>query len=167
MEIRTATMADLKTVTQVEAICFPPAEAASEESFRKRLETFPNHFWLLEEEGRIISFINGMVTDEVTIRDEMFEKASLHDEEAGWQAIFGVNTIPEYRRRGYAALLMEHVISEAKKQRRKGLILTCKEEKLHYYAKFGYKNLGLSKSVHGGAVWYDMILRFDYVPVLR
>ena len=26
--------------------------------------------------------------------------------------------------------------------------------------KFGYKNLGVSKSVHGGAVWYDMILDF-------
>ena len=26
--------------------------------------------------------------------------------------------------------------------------------------KFGYKNKGISKSVHGGAVWYDMILEF-------
>ena len=26
--------------------------------------------------------------------------------------------------------------------------------------KFGYKNMGVSESVHGGAVWYDMILEF-------
>ena len=42
----------------------------------------------------------------------------------------------------------------------KGLILTCKDRLIHYYAKFGYKNMGVSESVHGGAVWYDMILEF-------
>ena len=161
MNIRTATMSDLEKITEVEAICFPPAEAATKESFRERLSVYPEHFWLLEEDGKLISFINGMVTDEITIRDEMFENASLHDENGEWQAIFGVNTIPECRNRGYAGMLMEYVIEEAKKQGRKGLILTCKEEKLRYYAKFGYENLGLSKSVHGGAVWYDMVLRLS------
>lgn len=160
MEIRTATIKDLQKITEVERICFPPAEAAGEESFRERLMTYPEHFWLLEENGKLISFINGMVTDEITIRDEMFADASLHNEGGAYQAIFGVNTLPEYRRRGYAAKVMEHVISEARRQGRKGLILTCKEEKIHYYQKFGYEILGVSTSVHGGAVWYDALLKF-------
>ena len=88
----------------------------------------------------------------------MFADASMHNKDGAYQAIFGVNTLPEYRRQGYAAKVMWHVIEEARKQGRKGLILTCKEEKIHYYAKFGYELLGLSESVHGGAVWYDMIL---------
>lgn len=159
INIRTATMKDLKAIAEVERICFPPAEAASEESFKKRLEYYPEHFWLLEEDGKLISFINGMVTDELTIRDEMFDNAALHKEDGKYQAIFGVNTLPEYRRQGRAAYVMEHVIREAKKQGREGLILTCKEEKIHYYAKFGYELLGLSTSVHGGAIWYDMILK--------
>ena len=158
--IRTATIDDLKIIAEVEKICFPPAEAASEESFKNRLEHFAEHFWLLEEDGKLISFINGMVTDEMTIRDEMFEDAALHNERGAYQSIFGVNTLPEYRRQGYAAKVMWHVIEEAKKQGRKGLILTCKEEKIHYYAKFGYESLGISASVHGGAVWYDMLLKF-------
>lgn len=161
MVIRTATIEDLKRIAELEAICFPAAEAASEESFRERLSVYPEHFWLLEEERNLISFINGMVTDEMTIRDEMFENASLHKKDGAWQAIFGVNTHPDYRRRGNAGLVMQHVIAEAKKQGRQGLILTCKEEKLSYYGKFGYKSLGISQSVHGGAVWYDMILKFD------
>ena len=156
--IRTATMKDLKAVAEVEHICFPPAEAASEESFAERLKYYPEHFWLLEEEGKLISFINGFVTDEMTICDEMFADASMHNKDGAYQAIFGVNTLPEYRRQGYAAKVMWHVIEEARKQGRKGLILTCKEEKIHYYAKFGYELLGLSESVHGGSVWYDMIL---------
>lgn len=156
--IRTATMNDLEAIAEVERICFPAAEAASKESFAERLKYYPEHFWLLEEDGKLISFINGFVTDEITIRDEMFADASMHNADGDYQAIFGVNTLPEYRRQGYAARVMNHVIEEAKVQGRKGLILTCKEEKIHYYAKFGYELLGVSESVHGGAVWYDMIL---------
>ena len=162
MNIRTATIEDLKKIAKVEAICFPPAEAASEESFRERLEVYPSHFWILEENDEVISFINGMVTNEMRIRDEMFEDASLHDENGEWQAIFGVNTIPNERRKGYAAMVMERVIEDARKQGRKGVILTCKEEKIHYYAKFGFESLGVSNSVHGGAVWYDMVLKFKF-----
>lgn len=160
LQIRTATMDDLEKVTAVEAACFPAAEAASKEEFKERLLSYPDHFWVLEEDDEMIGFINGMVTDEMTIRDEMFADASLHNENGAWQAIFGVNTIPEYRCRGYAAKIMERVIEDAKAQGRKGCILTCKDKLLHYYEKFGYKNMGISASVHGGAVWYDMILEF-------
>ena len=55
---------------------------------------------------------------------------------------------------------MEAMIKRAKEQGRKGLILTCKDRLIHYYEKFGYVNMGVSRSVHGGAVWYDMILEF-------
>ena len=55
---------------------------------------------------------------------------------------------------------LNHMIGDAKNKGRKGLILTCKDRLIHYYAKFGYKNMGVSESVHGGAVWYDMILEF-------
>lgn len=160
LQIRTATMEDLEKVTAVEAACFPAAEAASKEEFKERLLAYPDHFWVLEENGEMIGFINGMVTDEMTIRDEMFADASLHNENGAWQAIFGVNTIPEYRCKGYAAKIMERVIEDAKAQGRKGCILTCKDKLLHYYEKFGYKNMGISASVHGGAVWYDMVLEF-------
>ena len=69
MEIRTAVMADLAAVTAVEAACFPAAEAATERDFAQRLAVYPNHFWLLEEgDGTLVSFINGMVTDEPTLR---------------------------------------------------------------------------------------------------
>lgn len=161
MQIRTATIADLEKIAEVEAICFPPAEAASKESFAKRLQVYPEHFWLLEDDGKLISFINGMVTDEMTIRDEMFADANLHNPTGAWQAIFGVNTLPEYRCKGYAAMVMCHVIEEARRQGRAGVILTCKAEKIAYYQKFGYEILGVSESVHGNAVWYDALLRFS------
>lgn len=160
MEIRTATMADLPRVAAVEAACFPAAEAATEADFAARLAVYPNHFWLLEQDGELISFINGMVSDEPDLRDEMYADASLHNEAGSWQMIFGVNTMPQYRRQGMAARVMERVIADAKAQGRKGCVLTCKDRLVHYYEIFGFRNEGVSSSTHGGVVWYAMRLTF-------
>lgn len=161
MRIRTAVMADLAAVTAVEAACFPAAEAAKEQDFLERLKVYPNHFWLLEDEdGKLISFVNGLVTDESSLRDEMYSDASFHNEQGAWQMIFGVNTLPEYRRQGLAGQVLQRVIADAREQGRKGCVLTCKEALLHYYAAFGFVSEGVSESVHGGVVWYEMRLTF-------
>ena len=160
MNIRNATIEDIQAITKVEMTCFPKAEAATEEDFKNRLRVYPNHFWLLEDNKKLVSFINGMVTNEKTLTDEMYENVELHNENGQWQMIFGVNTIPEYRRQGCAEKLMRKVISNAKDQGRKGLVLTCKDRLVHYYEKFGFENEGISDSTHGGAVWYNMRLTF-------
>ena len=55
MSIRTATMSDLAALTAIEAACFPAAEAATEADFAKRLAVYPEHFWLLEQDGKTIA----------------------------------------------------------------------------------------------------------------
>lgn len=158
--IRKATIKDLKKITEVEAICFPTAEAATEESIRKRLEVYADYFWLLYEGEKLISFVNGMVTDEPDLKDEMYENASLHNPSGKWQMIFGVDTIPSHRCQGYAEKVLWQVIEDARNQGRRGLVLTCKDKLIHYYAKFGFVNEGVSESVHGNVIWYQMRLRF-------
>lgn len=158
MNIRTATINDLEAIAGVEAACFPPAEAATRQAFKDRLTYYPNHFWLLEEGGRLIGFVDGMVTDESHLTDEMYENAAMHKESGAWQMIFGVNTIPECRRRGYAGMVLQKAISDAREQGRKGLVLTCKDRLVPYYAKFGFQDEGISESEHGGAVWHEMRL---------
>ncbi|HBK03583.1 MAG TPA: GNAT family N-acetyltransferase [Clostridiales bacterium] len=160
MEIRTAAMADLQAISALEAECFPAAEAASRESIRARLAAYPEHFWLLLDGKKLVGFVNGMVTDEPDLRDEMYGNASLHKETGAWQMIFGVDTAPAYRRQGCAGRLLAHVIAEAKRQGRKGLILTCKDALVHYYAKFGFVSEGVSQSTHGNVRWYQMRLTF-------
>lgn len=160
MLIRNATINDLTAIATVEAECFPPAEAATEQSIKARLESYANHFWLLYEDDKLISFVNGMVTDEPDLQDEMYENASLHNENGKWQMIFGVDTIPSHRNQGYAAKVLWKAIEDAKEQGRAGLVLTCKERLIHYYAKFGFVNEGVSESVHGNVMWYQMRLTF-------
>ena len=113
-----------------------------------------------EDDGTVVSFVDGMVTDESKLRDEMYETAALHNENGTWQMIFGVNTLPAYRRRGCAGAVLERVIADARAQGRRGCVLTCKDKLVHYYEKFGFVNEGVSQSTHGGVVWYDMRLTF-------
>ena len=163
MRIRTADMSDLKEIARVEAECFPAAEAATEEEFEKRLTFYKDHFWLMfDENDNLIAFVDGMVTDEADLTDEMYEKAEMHNENGAWQMIFGVNTLPAYRRNGYAGELIRRAIYDAKQQGRKGLVLTCKEKLVSYYAKFGFWDEGVSeKSTHGNAEWHQMRLVFN------
>lgn len=161
MIIRKATMDDLDAISEVESECFPAAEAATKEEFRERLESYADHFLLMFDGEKLVAFIDGFVTDEPDLTDEMYENAAMHNESGKWQMIFGVNTLPEYRRRGLAGTLIREMIAEAKRQGRDGLVLTCKDRLVHYYAKFGFLNEGVSeKSTHGGAVWNQMRLTF-------
>ena len=161
MLIRNATIDDLDAVASVEAKCFPPEEAATKEAFSQRLEHYGNHFWLMFDEEQLIAFVDGFVTDEPDLTDEMYEKADMHDENGKWQMIFGVNTIPGYRRHGYAGALISRAIEDARAQGRLGLVLTCKDRLVHYYSKFGFVNEGQSTSQHGGAAWNQMRLTFN------
>ena len=112
------------------------------------------------ENGQLVSFVDGMVTNQADLTDDLYEHAELHDESGDWQMIFGVNTIPSCRKKGYAGELLRQAISDAKEQGRKGLVLTCKDKLIPYYSSFGFENEGISMSVHGNVVWYQMRLKF-------
>ena len=158
MMLRNATLADVNALAEVEKACFPPAEAASLAAIRERVAAYGDCFWLLFQEAKLLGFIDGMVTDEKDLRDEMYQDASLHNPQGKWQMIFGLNTLPEYRLRGYAGQMIKAMIESAEKSGRTGVVLTCKEPLLHYYHKFGFINEGISESTHGDVLWYQMRL---------
>lgn len=159
--IRKAAPADLDSIAAVEAECFPAAEAATREEFQERLEYYADHFLLAFDGDRLVAFIDGFVTDEHDLTDEMYARADLHDEEGAWQMIFGVNTVPAYRRQGLASKLITCFIADAREQGRQGVVLTCKDALVDYYSRFGFANEGRSdKSTHGGSSWNQMRLVF-------
>ena len=122
MNIRTATLQDIDQIAAVEKECFPAAEAATKEAFEQRLSHYADHFWLMFEDDTLIAFVDGMVTDQADLTDEMYEKAELHEEDGAWQMIFGVSTLPAYRRNGYAEKLIRYVINDARAQDRTGIV---------------------------------------------
>ena len=64
------------------------------------------------EAGKLIAFVDGFVTDESDLTDEMYKNAAMHDENGAWQMIFGVNTLPDYRKHGYAGKLICRMASD-------------------------------------------------------
>lgn len=160
LQIRTGTIADLEAISQIEEASFPPAEMASKDRIKERLTAYGDRFWILENNGVIIAFINGMVSDERNLLDEMFSNVKMHTPDGAWQMIFSVATDPNHRKKGYAKRLLEHAIEQVKREGKSGLVLTCKDYLLPMYSGVGFVDEGVCDSNHGGAVWHQMRLTF-------
>ena len=160
MTIRQGTSEDIKIISAAEAVSFPAAEAASEKSFIRRMELYPEGFWLSFEGDGFIGFVNGMESDECDLSDDMYENARLYKKDGAWEVILSVVTLPEHRGKGYATKLMERVVADTKARGKKGLVLTCKEHLIGFYESVGFVSEGISESNHGGAQWYQMRLEF-------
>lgn len=161
MKIRHAELKDLDELSSIEKESYPPLEGAGYDSIKGRLKYFSDHFWVLEnDDGKIVSFINGFVTNEKNLLDEMYDHPEMHDSSGKWQMIFSVVTAPDERRKGYASAVMAKVIEDAKKEGRDGIVLTCKDKLIKFYSKFGFKNEGFLGSTHGNVTWNQMRLTF-------
>ena len=151
LEIRMAEKNDVEKIVKIEQECFPAAEAAKEEDIYKRFEVF----------GEIIGFVNGCTTDKPELPDELYHNPLLHNAAGGYQTVFGLDVLPEYRKKGVAGELLKQMISLSKSRNKKGIILTCKDYLIGYYEKFGFENQGVSASSHGGAKWNNMFLNLE------
>lgn len=155
--IRPVRPEDLDAVTALENACFPPAEAATREAFAYRIAAYPERFFVAEQGGQIIGLINGCASDADTIDDALFTPGG-HVPDGKNQMILGLAVDPACRGRGTAGRLLRHLCRFAQSRSMENVILTCKQELISFYAQFGFQNRGVSASVHGGAVWYDMVL---------
>lgn len=160
--VRHAKPEEIKRLAEIEAICFPAAEAAQLKDFQSRFNSFPENFFVAVDKSTdtIIGFINGANNDIPDLPDEMYHDSSLHKKDGAYLTVFGIDVIPSFQKRGIGAKLMNRYIEWAKETNKKGVILTCKDRLVHWYEKFGYKKIGVSASCHGGSQWNDMHLIF-------
>ena len=158
--IRNAKKEEAALLAQIEAECFPAAEAAGKQDIEARMDVFEDCFFVAETNGKIVGFINGAVAIEASLPDQMYHDASLHDPNGAYQTVFGLDVLPAYRRNGIAGRLLKRMIHHARECQRKGVVLTCKDHLVHYYAGFGFKHCGVADSTHGGAKWNEMKLLF-------
>lgn len=154
--IRQAKREEAAELAAIEAACFPAAEAATEQEIAVRMDAFLENFLVAELNGKIVGFIDGGTTDEPHLPDEMYHDVALHRPDGAYQTVFGLNVLPEYRRGGIAGQLVDTFVQLARERGKKGVILTCKEHLIHYYAHHGFVKYGVADSCHGGATWYDM-----------
>lgn len=160
LAVRPVRPEDLDRCAAIEAACFPPEQAASPAAIRERIATYGKHILAGELDGTVIGYVMGPVINEASIADAMFEDTGCHDEKHPWQSVFSLAVHPDWQGRGYGRNLLDALTAQARQEGRRGVALTCLDRKLPYYESFGFENQGVSGSVHGGAVWYDMLLKF-------
>ena len=143
----------------MEDVCMPPGEGCTREEILDRVYAAPEFFLLAveKETGKIAGYVNGVATNESVIRDEFFSKGGkLHDPDGSTIMLVSLVVMPQYRGLGLGREIMRVYAEREKAKGRKRMILTCVEKNIKMYEKFGYRLLGVSNSVYGGAVWYDM-----------
>src|SRR5512145_1905954 len=77
--IRNALPEDLDECFLVETSGFPPEEAATRETIRLRIETFPEGFFVAELDGRVVGMLNSAATNKDDISDEELKQLIGHD----------------------------------------------------------------------------------------
>ena len=159
IEIKKASAEELSRLMEVENLAFPPEEAAEPETFAYRLAQYPYWFRKAVVDGVLAGYICGRPVEAMAgqgISDGMYEPEDYP--EGNTFAFLGIGVDPAYRRQGVGELLIRTIVFLCREKGIGRIILACKEEKVHYYARFGFEKMGLSRSQHGGVVWYDMEL---------
>ena len=88
----------------------------------------------------------------------LLSNISFHLADGSFTAVAGENGAGKSTLCRLAAALLRQMIASSHTLGLASIALTCKAEKIGYYARFGFAARGISASVHGGAVWYDMTL---------
>ena len=156
MKITKACQADFEQIINIENTCFPPNEAASPEAMRKRIEIISDTFLVAFDNGKVLGYIVGPVTNSRYIDDELFEKVIPNRTGLPTQTILSLAVAPKAQGKGVATALLNELAKVSRVQGREIISLTCLERLKPYYKAHGYVDEGIAESVHGGEVWYNM-----------
>jgi ribosomal protein S18 acetylase RimI-like enzyme len=157
ISLRNVQATDLEQLLLIENEGFPIEEAATKEAFVERIQLILDTFIVAEKEGKILGYINGPIINQPYITDDLFEKIKENPNRGGFQSILGLAVSNQARNQGIAKILIEKMEELVKENEREGITLTCKQELVSFYEKFGFFNHGMSESQHGGVRWYNLV----------
>jgi len=157
-KIRIVNEQDLDRCFEIESVSYSGDEAATKDKILNRIKTYPEGFIVLENNREIIGFINSGATQKVELSDEEFKELIGHDPEGKHIVILSVAIHPDYQGKGLASKLMNSFIGKMKALGKTDIFLICQSELIDMYARYGFVNLGISDSDHGGMSWNEMSL---------
>ncbi|WP_132860384.1 GNAT family N-acetyltransferase [Shimia isoporae] len=155
-------MDDAARCFEIEAAAYAEDEAATLAKIATRIEGYPEGFLILELGGTIVGFINSGCAHEVEMSDDAFKELIGHDAEARDVVIMSVVLDPDFQGRGLATSLMTEFVTRMKAAGKEQIHLMCKENYRPLYERFGYKFTKPSRSTHGGAQWYEMVMNLTF-----
>lgn len=163
-----ATLGDLDIVNAYEQISYHPDEAASREQLERRIgyasESGPELFTVARdiENDKVVGFLCSTLTTADLVTDESM---SVHELDGKTICLHSVCVSPDYRKQGIATKLMTTWIEQLKQvnakeheKKYKRIAIMSRPNLLGLYESVGFKNIGVSKVVHGPEPWIDCIL---------
>lgn len=158
-EFRVIKENEIDQAINIEQTCFPPNEACSPENMTARIKKAQDCFLVAVDTktGRLAGFLNGIATDETDFKDEFFTDAQNHNSDGANIMICGLDVLPDYQMKGLGRELVRRYQIRERERGRKSLVLTCLDNKVQMYTKFGFMDKGISASVWGGEEWHEMI----------
>lgn len=157
-EFREIRQEEAEQAADIEQICFPPNEACARDMMYQRVKKAPELFLVACDRrlGKLAGFLNGLSTGETSFRDEFFTNADLYDPEGKTVMLLGLDVLPQYRGQGLARELMYEYLRRQWCRGRKQILLTCVDEKVKMYRKFGFEDRGIANSTWGDEQWHEM-----------
>jgi ribosomal protein S18 acetylase RimI-like enzyme len=155
-ELRQAQLADLDRCVAIEHAAFSPSEAATREQFEARIRLYPEGFLVSETSGGIVGFSNTGITAKDDLADEALKSLIGHDPTGANVVVFSVAVLPVWQ--GIAKRLIGAIVAQARRQRKRAVLLLCKRDLIGFYERLGFVSRGPSASSHGGFAWYQMQL---------
>ncbi|MBP2057947.1 ribosomal protein S18 acetylase RimI-like enzyme [Lactobacillus colini] len=149
---------DLKEIVELEADAFHMSREMVQNDMVGRITNYPDTFWVAEdkETNRVVGHIFGPAFAKKYIEDEIYFKNHPNRVEDDYQMILSLAVLPEYRLNGIASHLLAKLEAVASSQERKALSLTCRDELINFYEKFGYQNEGTAQNLPGETL-YNMV----------
>ncbi|GGB09968.1 GNAT family N-acetyltransferase [Macrococcus hajekii] len=155
-KFRTANINDLHQIAALEQESFIPEVADTEGAFKERIDKISDTFIVAEKEGDIAGYINGPVIEQPYITDDLFKK--IPDTRTGdYLCVLGLAVSRRHQRQGLAGQLIDRFTALAEGLKLKAITLTCTEDLVPFYERYGFKSHGPSASQHGGEQWFNMI----------
>ncbi|OZI53578.1 GNAT family N-acetyltransferase [Bordetella genomosp. 5] len=155
---RPARPADADRCYDIEISAYEGDEAATHAKIVTRIAQYPEGFLILEQDGRVIGFINSGCAPEVVMSDEAFKELVGHDPAAPNVVIMSVVVDPAEQGKGHAARLMQEFIARNRAMGKATIHLMCKDRHVPLYEKLGYTYVRPSASDHGGMAWHEMVM---------
>lgn len=160
--IRRVERRDLQACVDLERQCYSAREAAPEFHLERRIEIYPDGFYVAELGGKVVGMINSGATHKEDITGEEFKHLIGHVRNGRNSVIFSLAVHPTHRRKNIARQLMEKLIEVAEEKEKMRILLLCRDNLIDFYQRLGFIHGGLSGSDFGGYRWHQM--HYDLSP---
>ena len=141
MEIRNATIEDIDEIRALERN-IDEEYPATKETLLERLEMFPDGFYVVEIDGKIVGYIETCLWDKEDIEtfDKIKDFPKQHDPKGKTAYVIFIGVGADYRRQGVGSALIQEVQKLASERGLKKVqLVAIEEDLLGFYGKLGFE----------------------------